>query len=133
MDLKWLAIVGAALAAAGVALGAFGAHGLEEMLRQLGRETSLAKRAHWFETAVKYELYHALGMIAVAALAGASGNAWHRAAGVLFMLGIALFSGSLLTMTFAGDAWRKLGMVTPLGGAAFIAGWLCAAVAAWRS
>jgi uncharacterized membrane protein YgdD (TMEM256/DUF423 family) len=127
-----MAIVGALLAAAGVALGAFGAHGLEEYLRQLGREESLAKRIGWFDTAVRYQLYHALGIIMVAALAAGQPNSWHRASAALFIVGIALFSGSLYAMTFAGDAWRKLGMITPLGGLAFILGWLALAAAVWR-
>jgi uncharacterized membrane protein YgdD (TMEM256/DUF423 family) len=129
---KWMAIAGALLAAAGVGLGAFGAHGLEDLLRQLGHEASLAKRLAWFDTAVRYQLYHALGMIVVAALAAGQANGLYRAAAALFVVGIALFSGSLYAMTFAGDAWKKLGMVTPLGGLAFIVGWILVAVAAWR-
>jgi uncharacterized membrane protein YgdD (TMEM256/DUF423 family) len=129
---KWIAIVGALLAAAGVGLGAFGAHGLEDYLRQLRGEENLAKRVAWFDTAVRYQLYHALGMIAVAALAAGQASGWHRGAAALFVVGILLFSGSLYAMTFAGDEWRKLGMVTPLGGLAFIAGWVLVAVAAWQ-
>jgi uncharacterized membrane protein YgdD (TMEM256/DUF423 family) len=132
MGVKWIAITGALLAAAGVGLGAFGAHGLEEYLRQLGREESLAKRIGWFDTAVRYQLYHALGMIVVAALAAGQPSSWHRVSAALFIAGIALFSGSLYTMTFAGDAWRKLGMIAPLGGLAFILGWLTLAAAVWR-
>jgi uncharacterized membrane protein YgdD (TMEM256/DUF423 family) len=129
---KWIAIVGALLAAAGVGLGAFGAHGLEDQLRRLGHESSLTKRAAWFDTAVRYHLYHALGMLAIAALAAGQPSAWHRTAAGLFVLGILLFSGSLFVMTFASDAWRKLGMVTPLGGLAFILGWVLLAVAVWK-
>jgi len=132
MTPKWIAMAGALLAAVGVGLGAFGAHGLEDFLRQLGREANLAKRLAWFDTAVRYQLYHALGLIAMAALAGTNASGLHRAAAGLFIAGIALFSGSLYAMTFAGDAWRKLGMVTPLGGLAFIAGWVLVAIAVWR-
>jgi len=132
MTPKWIAMAGALLAAVGVGLGAFGAHGLEDALRQLGRESNLARRVAWFDTAVRYQLYHALGMVAIAALAGAAASGWHRAAAGLFITGIVLFSGSLYAMTFAGDAWRKLGMVTPWGGLAFIAGWVLLAVAVWR-
>jgi uncharacterized membrane protein YgdD (TMEM256/DUF423 family) len=106
---------------------------LEDQLRRLGHEASLAKRLAWFETAVRYQLYHALGMLAIAALAGVQADTWHRTAAGLFVLGIGLFSGSLYVMTFAGDAWRKLGMITPLGGLAFILGWIALAIAAWRS
>jgi uncharacterized membrane protein YgdD (TMEM256/DUF423 family) len=133
MNPKLIAIVGALLAAAGVGLGAFGAHGLENFLRELGREADLAKRLAWFETGVKYQLYHALGLVAIAALASQVAGAGVRVAGVAFILGIVLFSGSLYGMTFLGDEWRKLGMITPLGGLAFIIGWIAVAVAAWRS
>ena len=129
---KWIAIVGALVAAAGVGLGAFGAHGLEDYLRQLGREENLAKRVGWFDTAVRYQLYHALGLVVVAALAAGNPVSWHRASAVLFIAGIALFSGSLYAMTFASDVWRKLGMITPLGGLAFILGWLTLAAAVWK-
>jgi uncharacterized membrane protein YgdD (TMEM256/DUF423 family) len=129
---RWMAIAGALLAAVGVGLGAFGAHGLEDQLRQLGHEASLTKRLAWFDTAVRYQLYHALGMIVVAALAAGQASGLYRAAAGLFVVGIALFSGSLYAMTFAGDAWKKLGMITPLGGLAFIVGWVLVAVAAWR-
>lgn len=141
MILRWLAITGALLAAVGVGLGAFGAHGLENWLRQLGHEASLTKRAGWFDTAVTYQLYHALGLLAVSLLAnarvsreltGSPATGMYTAAGVLLVLGIALFSGSLYTMTFASDAWRKLGMITPLGGLAFIVGWICLAAAVAR-
>lgn len=131
--MKWIPIVGALLAAVGVGLGAFGAHGLEDQLRRLGHEGSLDKRLAWFETAVRYQLYHALGMLAIAALAATQTSGWHRAAAGMFVLGIALFSGSLYIMTFAGDAWRKLGMVSPLGGLALIVGWVVLAVAAWQT
>lgn len=143
MSLRWMAISGALLAAVGVGLGAFGAHGLEDGLRQWGRESTLAKRLAWFDTAVKYQLYHAFAVIiavvlansptAPRALANSPPSAWFPAAGWLFLAGIVLFSGSLYAMTFGPDAWRKLGMVTPLGGLAFIAGWIALAVAAWRN
>ncbi len=132
MSPKWIAILGALLAAAGVALGAFGAHGLEKQLQSLGRDANLAQRMAWFDTGVRYHLYHALALVVVAALAGRSANGWHQTAAAAFLLGVALFSGSLYTMTFAGDAWRKLGAVTPLGGLALLVGWICVAIAAWR-
>ena len=129
---RWVIIAGALIAAAGVALGAFGAHGLEDQLRRLGHEATLVKRLAWFETGVRYQMYHALGMLALASATAGSMSGAVRAAAGLFIVGVLLFSGSLYVMTFAGEAWRKLGMVTPLGGLAFIAGWLVVAVAAWR-
>ncbi len=133
VGVKWIIIAGALLAASGVALGAFGAHGLDKQLQALGRDANLAQRIAWFETGVRYHMYHALGLLALAAIAGRLPSGGMQAAAVLFIVGIALFSGSLYAMTFAGDAWRKLGMVTPLGGLAFIVGWITLAVAAWRS
>jgi uncharacterized membrane protein YgdD (TMEM256/DUF423 family) len=131
--IKWIGIAGALLAAIGVALGAFGAHGLENALRNLGQEEFLSKRAVWFDTAVRYQIYHSLALIALAALSMSDATSWHRIAAWLFIAGILLFSGSLYAMTFGPDEWRKLGMITPLGGLAFIAGWIAMAIAIWRS
>ncbi len=114
------------LAAAGVGLGAFGAHGLEDRLLQLGYEAELQQRLDWFETGVKYHLYHALGLMVVSQVSAS------RVARIAFLLGIALFSGSLYAMTLLSDDWSKLGAVVPLGGLSFIAGWILVAVAAWR-
>jgi uncharacterized membrane protein YgdD (TMEM256/DUF423 family) len=133
MNPKLIAVAGALLAAVGVGLGAFGAHGLENFLRELGREADLAKRLGWFETGVKYQLYHALGLVAIAALAASFSGSGLRFAAIAFIVGVVLFSGSLYGMTFLGEEWRKLGMITPLGGLAFIVGWIAVAIAAWRS
>jgi uncharacterized membrane protein YgdD (TMEM256/DUF423 family) len=132
MNPRGILIVGALLAAAGVALGAYGAHGLDKQLQRMGT-ANLEQRMAWFETGVRYHLYHALALVAVAAMGGRVAGSWQQAAAVAFMLGIVLFSGSLYAMTFAGDAWKKLGMVTPVGGLALIVGWICVAVGAWRT
>ena len=107
---------GAVLAAIGVALGAFGAHGLRTMLDE--------GRLGCWQTGVQYHLWHAIALIALAAvpLAGLRGPAW------LLALGILIFSGSLYVMALTGIRW--LGAVTPLGGLCFIAGWLWLA---WRA
>jgi uncharacterized membrane protein YgdD (TMEM256/DUF423 family) len=131
--MKWIAVAGAVLAALGVAKGAFGAHWLEDYLLKLGYATDVEKRVEWFDSAVRYQLYHALGMVVVAALAPRLASGWAQGAAVAFLAGIALFSGSLFVMTFAGEAWRKLGAVVPFGGAAFIVGWLLLAIAAARN
>ena len=110
------------MAAVGVLLGAFGAHGLQD---RLGPD-SLAV----FETGVRYHLYHALGLIAVAWAWTRWRNAWTDAAGWFFIFGIVLFSGSLYLLAVTGARW--LGAVTPLGGVAFIAGWVALAVAVLR-
>lgn len=120
-------VVGSLLAAVGVALGAYGAHGLEDRLLSLGYEAELTQRLAWFETGVKYQLYHALGiLIAAGALKG------NRTV-VAFLLGILLFCGSLYAMTFLSADWKKLGAVVPIGGLSFIVGWVLCAVGYWRS
>ena len=111
-------ILGALAAAAGVAFGAYGAHGLEDRLVALGYEADLPKRMAWFETGVKYQLYHALGLIVIANLPRS------RWAGILFLVGMLLFCGSLYAMTFLSADWKKLGAVVPLGGLSFIVGWI---------
>ncbi|MFW6198508.1 MAG: DUF423 domain-containing protein, partial [Acidobacteriota bacterium] len=83
-----------------------------------------------YHTAARYQLYHALGLLAVA---GATTRWRHRAtaaAGWLFVAGTLLFSGSLYVLSLTGIRW--LGAVTPLGGVAFLIGWACLAWAAWR-
>jgi uncharacterized membrane protein YgdD (TMEM256/DUF423 family) len=106
-----------------VALGAFGAHGLKARLA--------ADLLATFETAVRYQMYHALALLVVAlAFARWPGSGLLNAAGWLFLAGTLLFSGSLYLLSLTGLRW--LGAVTPLGGVAFIAGWVCLALAAWR-
>ena len=108
-----------------VALGAFGAHGLDRKLAGLADH---ADRMRWWQTGAQYHLVHALA-IAVAGLAVGRGLA-AAPAGYLFLAGIALFSGSLYVMTLTGI--RALGAVTPLGGLCFLAGWALLAYAALR-
>lgn len=107
-------IAGALAAALGVAAGAFGAHALEG--------TVTADRMATFETAVLYHLVHALALVAV----GWAARTWSHPsvhwAGACFLAGLVLFSGSLYLLVLTDRAW--LGAVTPLGGLAFVAGWL---------
>lgn len=122
-------ILGALLAAAAVGLGAYAAHGLEKQIVAFGYEADLAKRLDWFETGVKYHLYHALGIIVVALIAERrAASRFLTVAPFLFLAGIVLFSGSLYAMTLLSASWSKLGAVVPLGGASFIAGWILLAV-----
>jgi uncharacterized membrane protein YgdD (TMEM256/DUF423 family) len=102
------------LGALGVALGAFGAHGLKERVD--------AVALGWWDTGSRYHLIHAVAIALVAAHPAAP-----RLAGWLFVAGIALFSGSLYAMTLTGV--RGLGAVTPLGGLCLIAGWIALALA----
>jgi uncharacterized membrane protein YgdD (TMEM256/DUF423 family) len=115
-------IVGSALAALGVALGAFGAHILRDRLD--------AKRLDTFETGVRYQMYHALALLAVAfAISHYPGSSLPLAAGWLFVSGIVLFSFSLYTLALSNVRW--VAIVTPVGGTAFVAGWICLLLTAW--
>ncbi len=117
-------VTGALFAFAAVALGAFGAHALKARL-------ATDALAVW-QTAVLYHGWHALALVAVGAVMlhkpDAAGFAW--AAG-LFAAGIVLFCGSLYVLALGGA--KALGAVTPVGGLAFLAGWLAFALAAWRA
>ena len=99
-----------------VALGAFGAHGLQS---RLADAADGAKRLSWWQTAAHYHLMHALALAVVAFVIAHAPQA--RYAGVAFVVGTVLFSGSLYVMALGGPRW--LGAVTPLGGAAFLIGW----------
>lgn len=122
---KVFAILGAVLGAASVGLGAFGAHGLRSKV--LAGELEPRLFEVW-ETAAQYQMYHALALIAAAWLFSQTHSTSATVAGWAFVVGIALFSGSLYTMTLTGIKW--LGAVTPLGGTALIIGWIALAVAA---
>lgn len=114
------AAIGAASAFVAVAAGAFGAHGLRSRLD----DSMLAA----FETGARYQMYHALALLAVAWAATRWPGRAATAAGWLFVAGTLLFSGSLYLMALTGI--RGLGAVTPFGGAAFLGGWACLALSA---
>jgi uncharacterized membrane protein YgdD (TMEM256/DUF423 family) len=113
---------GALAGAAGVALGAFGAHGLKTRVD--------ADMLAVFETGARYQMYHALALLAVGWAASRWPGGWVNLSGWLFVAGIVIFSGSLYVMALSGIRW--LGAITPLGGLAFILGWTALAVAALR-
>lgn len=117
------AFLGALFAATSVAAGAFGAHALKSILDP----PMLAV----YETAARYQMYHALGLFVVAWLARETDTPLAATAGWLFCIGILLFSGSLYIVALAGIKW--LGALTPLGGVSFIAGWMCVAWTARRT
>jgi uncharacterized membrane protein YgdD (TMEM256/DUF423 family) len=104
-----------------VVLGAFGAHALDARLQELGT------KAVW-ETAVDYQMWHALAVLGLVALRCKGRPA--RAAGLAFCLGIPLFSGSLYWLALDGPRW--LGPITPLGGLLFVIGWALFIVAVFR-
>ena len=118
-------IFGALSAACGVAAGAFGAHALRDRLSP--------ELMSVFETAVRYQMYHVIGLFG-AAWANAHGSSGRTRlfsiAGWLFASGTLLFSGSLYLLSLSGERW--FGAITPLGGVAFLAGWIVLAIAAWQ-
>jgi uncharacterized membrane protein YgdD (TMEM256/DUF423 family) len=116
-------ILGALVGFLGVAIGAFGAHALEATLKANQREAT-------FATATQYHMYHALALLAVAWAATRWPDNLTYWAGYLFIIGIILFSGSLYALSLTNQRW--LGAITPFGGLAFLAGWLCLGLAAWR-
>lgn len=117
----WL-ILGAINAFMAVAAGAFGAHGLRSRLDPRMLEV--------FETGARYQMYHALALLAVGWLASRTNSSVAAAAGWCFLGGIVLFSGSLYALTTSGVT--RLGIITPFGGTLFLVGWVLFAVAAAR-
>lgn len=106
-----------------VAAGAFGAHGLKEVLT--------ADRLDVFEVAARYQMYHALAILLTASLSMRMPAASLNWACILFQLGIVLFSGSLYALSITGVS--ELGIITPFGGLALLAGWAALAIAAYRT
>jgi uncharacterized membrane protein YgdD (TMEM256/DUF423 family) len=115
-------IAGAISGFLAVAAGAFAAHGLKARLD--------ADRLAVFETAARYEMYHALALVAAGLLAARAGSWATSLAGWSFIAGTVIFSGSLYALALTGA--RALGAVTPIGGVAFLAGWGALAIAAMR-
>jgi uncharacterized membrane protein YgdD (TMEM256/DUF423 family) len=131
---RQMMILAAFLGALAVILGAFGAHGLQAFFQ--GMDDG-AKRQEWWGKAVNYHMWHSLLLVMVALVADRASTMEkgslriYRVAAVSLGLGILLFSGSLYTMALTGMRW--LGMITPLGGIAFIVGWVSLAIGARQS
>jgi len=102
-----------------VALGAFGAHGLEETLKNNGRVET-------WQTGALYHLVHSVVLLAVAVALSNAGHEEPNLAFWLFAAGITIFSGSLYLLALTN--FKKLGMITPLGGLSLLAGWLMLAI-----
>jgi uncharacterized membrane protein YgdD (TMEM256/DUF423 family) len=115
MNAKQIIQTSAIFGAIAVGIGAFGAHGLKDILAETGRLET-------FETAVKYHFYHSLAILMVGILSIIKPD-WKQlsTAAILMSIGILIFSGSLYVLSLTGITW--LGAITPLGGVAFIAGW----------
>jgi uncharacterized membrane protein YgdD (TMEM256/DUF423 family) len=118
---RTLAIAGLLLALATI-FGAFGAHALKAQLSP--------DRLQVYETAVRYHFFHALGLLGIGLTLRFVDASPIRWAAVLVLIGVVLFSGSLYALTFGAP--RPIGIVTPLGGLALVAGWICFAIGAWR-
>jgi uncharacterized membrane protein YgdD (TMEM256/DUF423 family) len=121
MRLFWL--LGSVFGFLAVAAGAFGAHALRARLP--------ADLLEVFETGARYQMYHALALLAAGWLAAQWPSAAATAAGWLFTAGIVIFSGSLYLLALSGVRW--LGAITPIGGVALLAGWVALALAALRA
>ena len=106
-----------------VAFGAFGAHALRDRLDEYAQGV--------YATAVQYQFYHSLALLALGLLLTQFPHSTLLKSGaLLFLLGILMFSGSLYVLSFTGLRW--VGAITPLGGLAFIAAWACLAAAGWK-
>jgi uncharacterized membrane protein YgdD (TMEM256/DUF423 family) len=119
---RFLAL-GSILAGLGVAAGAFGAHALKDILDPPMLQV--------FETATRYVMYHAFGLCIVSWAIDRYPEQRLEKSGWLFLIGILLFSGSLYVVSLAGIRW--MGAVTPIGGVAFMTGWLLLAWGVWRN
>ena len=118
-------LIGSILCGIAVGMGAFGAHGLQRIVHPEKLDT--------WEKAVHYQMFHALAFFALAWAI----SYWPKRARLLnvggwfFLAGAGLFSGSLYLLVLSGEKW--LGAITPIGGVAFIAGWVCLILAAWKA
>lgn len=121
---KLILISGAILGGLGVAIGAFGAHALKATLEA-------SQRTDTFETAVRYQFYHALALLFIGLLLFRIDSKLLHYAGQLMLAGTIIFSGSLYILCLSGVRW--LGAVTPLGGVLMIAGWLLLIVCFFKS
>jgi uncharacterized membrane protein YgdD (TMEM256/DUF423 family) len=123
-SLRWFMVVGSINMFLAVALGAFGAHALKGSLPP--------ELTAVYQTGNQYHFYHALGLLAVAfALWIAPASRLIRLSGVFILAGLILFSGSLYVLSLTGQRW--IGVITPFGGTAYLAGWLLLAVGVWRA
>ena len=121
--MKLFVLLGSLNALLGVGLGAFGAHGLKTRVTP--------EMLNVWETAVQYHLIHALGLFLIGIFCQLMPDvSLVRIAGWSILIGIVLFSGSLYALVLTGT--KPLGIITPIGGVAFMVGWLLLALSAWR-
>jgi len=120
--LKLFIILGALNGFIAVALGAFGAHGLEGKIPDKYLET--------WQTAVQYQMFHAVGLLVIGILAGKISSPLINWSGWLMLIGIILFSGSLFVLSVTQI--KVLGAITPLGGVSFLVAWILMIIAAYK-
>jgi uncharacterized membrane protein YgdD (TMEM256/DUF423 family) len=128
MSGRWWIVVGSLLAALSVLAGAFAAHGLKQRVRA-GLMTQ--EKLEVFDTAARNQMIHAIGLVLVGLAMRAGGTSvYSQIAGVAFLVGIVLFCGWLYANALWGNV--ALPLLAPLGGVAFVVGWVALAIAAWR-
>jgi uncharacterized membrane protein YgdD (TMEM256/DUF423 family) len=126
---KWLLLLAGISGAIAVGIGAMGAHSLPKQLEKRGLAPDIvAKKLDQCELGVRYQMYHALALAAIALSTRAAGSKLLRAASVLFLVGTLCFSGGLYSIVFADQIihWS----IVPIGGSTLIAAWLCVASSA---
>ena len=131
MNARTVLMTGASLCMLVVIFGAFGAHGLKAMISERSLEV--------YQTGVLYQMFHGPGILIIGILAAFKYHAsdkFLKFSYHLFLLGIVLFCGSLYGLAFSeaivGEPITQLGIITPLGGLCFIAGWVCLLLALWK-
>jgi uncharacterized membrane protein YgdD (TMEM256/DUF423 family) len=122
MKNKTILISGAIFMALAVLLGAFGAHALKQSLTP--------EMLTVYKTGVEYQFYHALGLLLIGLIGFHIKSKYLSRAGLLIIIGIILFSGSLYVLTLSGI--KVIGAITPIGGLSFVAGWIFLAIAVWK-
>jgi len=122
MNNRNILISGAIFMALAVLLGAFGAHALKKVLSP--------EMLAIYKTGVEYQFYHALGLLIVGLVGFHFDSKWLRWSGILLIVGIVIFSGSLYALSISGI--KILGAITPIGGLSFVAGWIFLAIAIFK-
>jgi len=117
-----LLLIGAITGLLAVIAGTFAAHALDSQLSMKAQQI--------FETGVRYHMYHALAIAAISSLGGRVSGRWPAIVVGFFLAGVIIFSGSLYLLAVTGAKW--LGMITPIGGVAFLVGWLLLCVVAFK-
>lgn len=129
---RHILLAGSVLGGLAVALGAFGAHWLESAVEQWGlAPEEQAQRLATWEVAVRYQMYHALALLAVGVLAMRGSSRSLTWSANLFVVGVTIFSGCLYVLVITGV--KVLGAIVPIGGTCLIIGWVLLAVGSWKS